>query len=138
VTAAELPGLIITGQDDRLRSLLADVLCEGGFSLAVLGDRDGFPVASAVAPAEQAEARAAAVALLQRSATEARAQLGLGTTDEIMLHDDLGRRLVCRPFRAGENDLILIVLVPGRRQPYRKVTNRALRDIQRILEPDGE
>jgi predicted regulator of Ras-like GTPase activity (Roadblock/LC7/MglB family) len=118
--------------------LLADVLRDGGFSMALLGDEDGFPVASAVAPGEEAEARAAAVALMQRSASQARARLGLGTTDEIMLHDDRGRRLVCRPFHAGDHDLILIVLVPERRQPYRKTTNRALRDLRRMLESGRE
>ncbi len=125
-------------REQQLGSLLTDVLRDGGFSLALLGDLDGFPVASAMTPGENEEARAAAAALMQRSASAARAQLGMGETDEIMLHDDLGRRLVCRPFRAAESDLILIVLVPGRRQPYRKVTNRALRQVQRILETGGE
>jgi predicted regulator of Ras-like GTPase activity (Roadblock/LC7/MglB family) len=138
VTSAERAGKGISARGEQLGSLLSDVLRDGGFSLALLGDRDGFAVASAVAPGESEEASAAAVALMQRSASEARAHLGLGTTDEIMLHDDLGRRLVCRPFRAGESDLILIVIVPGRRQSYRKVTNRAVREFQRILEPGRE
>jgi predicted regulator of Ras-like GTPase activity (Roadblock/LC7/MglB family) len=138
VTPAERLGEAASARGEQLGSLLSDVLRDGGFSLALLGDRDGFPVASAVAPGENEEASAAAVALMQRSASEARAHLGLGTTDEIMLHDELGRRLVCRPFRAGDSELILIVIVPGRRQPYRKVTNRAVREFQRIFDTGRE
>ena len=131
-------GTITPSRGEQLGNLLTDILRDGGFSLALLGDLEGFPVAWATAPGEVAEARAAAVALMQRSAAQARAQLGLGTTDEIMLHDDRGRRLVCRPFRAGDNELILIVLVPGSQQPYRMMTNRALREVQRILGSAGE
>jgi predicted regulator of Ras-like GTPase activity (Roadblock/LC7/MglB family) len=127
---------IAAGRGDELARLLQRVLQEGGFSLALLGDLDGFLVASAAAAGEEADSRAAAVALVQRSASQARSQLGLGLTDEILLHDDRGRRLVCRPLRAGGNDLILVVLVPEKRIPYRSITNRALREIQRIFDAD--
>jgi len=131
-------GTLAPSRGEQLGALLNDTLNAGGFSLVLLGDLEGFPVAWASAPGEEAEARAAAVALMQRSAAQARAQLGLGVTDEITLHDDRGRRLVCRPFRAGDDDLILIVLVPGSQQAYRKTTNRALREIQRIIGSPGE
>jgi predicted regulator of Ras-like GTPase activity (Roadblock/LC7/MglB family) len=129
---------ISPARGEEIARVLEGAVRDGGFSLAVLGDLEGFPVASAAAPGENADSKAAAMALVQRSATQARAQLGLGATDEILLNDDRGRRLVCRPLRAGENELILVVLIPERRQSYRLITSRALRDVRRIFETVGE
>jgi predicted regulator of Ras-like GTPase activity (Roadblock/LC7/MglB family) len=129
---------IAPSRGEELSKLLRGLLQEGGFSLALLGDLDGFPVASAAAAGEEAEAGAAAVALVQRSASQARAQLGLSPTDEIILHDNRGRRLVCRPLRAGQNDLILVVLMKEKGRPYRSITNRALREIRRMFDADTE
>ena len=115
----------------KLATLLADLNKEGGFPIAILTDRQGFPIASAAAPGQDPQSQAAVVALIQKTASQARDQLGMAQTDEISVFDTSGQRLVCRPFRVDGQDMILAVMVPKRDQSYRRLTNKAVDAVRR-------
>lgn len=114
-----------------LAKVLAEMNEKGGFPIAVVTDRHGFPIASAAGPGEDPDIQSAVVALVQKTATQASDQLGMAQTDEISLYDTDGRRLVCRPFSVNGHNMILAVLIPGRNQSYRRLTNQAVSAIQR-------
>jgi len=114
----------------QLGEILQRMNEEGGFSISVLTDRHGFPLASATRSGADAETQSAVVALIQKTAVQASNQLGIGQTDEITLFDAAGHRLVCRPFNANGHQLILAVRIEDRRKPYRRLTNQAIRKIR--------
>lgn len=115
-----------------LAKLLSEMNEAGGFPIAVLTDRHGFPIASSVAgPGQDPDTKSAVVALVQKTATQVRNQLGMAETDEISLFDTEGRRLVCRPFSVNGHDLILAILVPDKNQSYRRLTNTTVNAIRR-------
>ena len=115
----------------ELARILAEMNKKGNFPIAVIADRQGFPIASAASPGQDPETQSAVVALIQKTAAQVRDQLGMAQTDEISMYDTEGRRLVCRPFSANKHDLILAVLVPDRNQSYRRLTNAAVNAIRR-------
>jgi predicted regulator of Ras-like GTPase activity (Roadblock/LC7/MglB family) len=115
----------------ELAKLLAAMNEKGRFPITILTDRHGFPIAASAAPGQDPEIQSAVVALIQKTASQVRHQLGMAQTDEISLYDTEGRRLVCRPFSANGHDMILAVLVPNKKQSYRRLTNRAVNDIKR-------
>jgi predicted regulator of Ras-like GTPase activity (Roadblock/LC7/MglB family) len=119
-----------TGSTELTR-LLAEMNEAGGFPIAVLTDRHGFPIASAAANGQDPDTQAAVVALVQKTAAQVREQLGMAQTDEISLFDTQGQRLVCRPISINDHDLILAVLVPNREGSYRRLTNQAVSAIRR-------
>ncbi len=113
----------------QLGEILERMNEEGDFSISVLTDRHGFPLASATRSGEDPDTQSAVVALIQKTATQASSQLGIGQTDEITLFDAAGHRLVCRPFDANGHQLILAVRIDDRHKPYRRLTNQAIRKI---------
>lgn len=115
----------------ELAKLLAEMNEAGGFPIAVVTDRQGFPIASAAAPGEDPDMQSAVVALVQKTAAQVREQLGMAQTDEISMYDTEGRRLVCRPFSANGHDMIMAVVVPDRNQSYRRLTNKTVNAIRR-------
>ena len=115
----------------ELARLLAGMNEQGGFPIAVVTDRHGFPLASAAANGQDPDTQSAVVALIQKTAAQAQDQLGMAQTDEISLYDTAGRRLVCRPFSVNEHHMILAVLVPDRHKSYRRLTNKTLNAIKR-------
>ena len=115
----------------RLAEVLMEMNREGDFSISILTDRQGFPIASAAQPGQDPDVQAAVVALVQKTAVQARQQLGMAQTDEISLYDADGQRLVCRPFDANGHDMILAVRIPNRHQSYRRLTNQAINQICR-------
>ena len=115
----------------ELSLILARMNQDGNFLISVLTDRNGFPIASATASGEDPDLQSAVVALVQKTAAQVQQQLDMAPTDEISIFDTAGRRLVCRPFTANEHQLILAVLIPTRHQSYRRLTNTAVRAIQR-------
>ena len=120
-------------ENKRGSSQLSEILREmneaGGFSISVLTDRHGFPLASAARDGNDADTQSAVVALIQKTATQAANQLGIGQADEITLFDEAGNRLVCRPFQVNEHQLILAVRIDDRHKAYRRLTNQAIRKI---------
>lgn len=116
----------------KLIQLLTEMNLEGDFPMAVLADRDGFPIAAVAGDDQDPEKQSALVALVQRAVMQAQSQLGMAETDEFSLFDARGTRWVCRPFWAGEQMMILAILVPDKQQSYRRVTTRTIRAIQQL------
>ncbi len=116
----------------ELSQLLEDMNERGGFPVSVLTDRNGFTIAAAAAPGQDPEMQAAAVALVQKTSAQVRDQLSMAPTDEISVYDATGKRLVCRPFKAGSHDMILAVLVPERAKSYRRLTNSTVDAVRRL------
>ncbi len=116
----------------QLSDILAEMNQKGSFSIAIITDQNGFPVASAAAADEDPDTQSAVVALVQKTAVQARHQLGMAQTDEISLFDADGQRLVCRPFSANGYDMILAIRIPDKKQSYRRLTNRAIRDVKKL------
>ncbi len=114
----------------QLQEIVQQVGVEHGFLAVVLTDASGFPLAASTG-GEQAEAPAAIAARVQRVAQQASAHVGLGEMDEIVMFDEHGQRLVCRAFAAGERTLILVVKLAAQ-TAYRRATNQAIRQIQRV------
>ncbi len=116
----------------QLGEILQRMNDAGGFAISVLTDRHGFPLASAARGGEDADTQSAVVALIQKTASQASSQLGIGQTDEITLFDAAGHRLVCRPFHANGHQLILAVRIDDRHKAYRRLTNQAIRQIRKV------
>lgn len=115
----------------QLANILAEMNREGGFPIAVITDMEGFPIAWAASASQDPDLQSAVVALIQKTAVQVREQLGMAQTDEISVFDRNGQRLVCRPFEVNQHHLILAVLVTNKAQSYRKLTNAAIRAIQK-------
>lgn len=116
----------------HLTQILTEMNLEGNFPMAVLADRDGLPIAAVAGAEQNSEKQSALVAMVQRAVTQAQSQLGMAETDEFSLFDAQGTRLVCRPFSAGGQTMILAITVPDKKLPYRRLTTRAIRAIQQL------
>jgi predicted regulator of Ras-like GTPase activity (Roadblock/LC7/MglB family) len=116
-----------TSLQDILRQMNAD----GRFEVVILASRDGLLIATEP-EGYDSEVTAATVALLRRVSSDAREQLGLAALDEVTIRSSDRVRLVCRYLAVGEQGLILVALVPPDRY-YRRVTNRAIRQIVQLL-----
>jgi predicted regulator of Ras-like GTPase activity (Roadblock/LC7/MglB family) len=100
---------------------------EGGFEASILASSDGLPIATAPSGYDT-DTTAAMVALLRTVARETQDQVGMAQLDEVSALAGDRIRLVCRYFRADDEDFILAVVVPPRRC-YRRLTNRAIKEI---------
>ncbi len=116
----------------EITNLLTIMNDEGGFPVSVLTNRQGFSIASAVAPEEDPEKHSAVVALVQKTASQVREQLEMAKTDEISVFDTNGQRLVCRPFDTNGHNLVLAVIIPDRHTSYRRLTNKTVNAIRRL------
>ncbi len=116
---------------NKLTTLLTRLNENGNFSITVLTDSQGLPIASAAMPGFDPERQSAVVAVIQRMAEQAGNRLGLDM-DEICLNAANGHRLVCRNFQAGSNQLILAVLIKNRDQSHRRLTNQAILNITQV------
>ncbi len=114
-----------------LEEILAAMNEAGEFAASLLTSPEGLPIAAVPADYDSNVA-AAMVALLQRVSSDAQNRLGMAEVDEVTIRDRDTIRLVCRYFTVGEQRLILTATVPPGR-PYRRVTNRAIRQIQHLL-----
>lgn len=117
----------MTAIDDVLREMYE----EGGFEAVVLTSAEGLPIVS-IPAGYDSDVTAAMVALLQRVSHDAQTQVGMAAVDEVMIRASDGVRLVSRYLKAQDEQLILAVVVPWG-APYRRLTNRAVREISRLL-----
>jgi predicted regulator of Ras-like GTPase activity (Roadblock/LC7/MglB family) len=118
--------------EPSLQELVTRARQAGDFQAVVLTSADGLPIATAP-PDYDGDLIAAMVALLRRVGHEARSELGMEEMDEVTIYDRDRIRLVCRYLNVDGKWLILAVLVPPNR-PYRRVTNRLLRRVRRLVE----
>jgi hypothetical protein len=106
---------------------------EGGFTVSVLTDENGFPLA-ATGGTDASEEQAAVVAQIQRVVLRVQDHLSMAAPEEITLNDINGKKLVCRSFDTGGMRVLLAVLVPSRGKSYRKLMNQAIHSIQKAWE----
>ena len=114
----------------KLNQLLGNMNRDGNFPLAILTDVQGLAIASAGRDGMDLDRQSAVVAFIQKTAVQVTKQLGMGMTDEISLYYETGKRLVCRPFRVNDHELILAVIVPEKNLTYRRATNHAINEIR--------
>lgn len=105
---------------------------EGNFMASLVADVQGLPIA-AVDSEYSTDRIAALSALVQDVSHRAETQLGFKKMDEVSLVDDDKVRLVCRYFKVGDNIFVLSCVVPAY-QAYRRLTNRAIKEISTIME----
>ncbi len=114
---------------DDLRTMIN----HGGFSIAVLTDENGLPVAFSGTDEDTSEAQSAAVAQIQKMILRVREHMSMGEPEEFVMNDVNGTRLVCRSFEAATSPLILAVQIPDRGKPYRKLMNQLIRSVQKNM-----
>lgn len=115
----------------KLAGILAKMNDQGGFSVSILTDQHGFPIACSSSVEADSSRQSAVVAMVQRTAGYAAEHLRMSATDEIRMADVGGQVLVCRLFEANGHPLILAVLIPDRTKPNRRLTNEAMSAIRR-------
>lgn len=112
-----------TALERTLRALVQ----RGQFRAAVVASIDGLPLAIAGQNADQ-ELMAGVAAWLKEFAERTHISL-----DEIVARDTQGNRLISRYFNVGNDPLLLAINVPPG-QSHRQLTNKAIKEIQRIWE----
>lgn len=114
-----------------LVDLLNQMTASGGFSISVLTDENGFPIAYSGGSEDTSEVQSAAVAQIQKMVLRVLDHISMAEPDELALNDVNGAKLVCRSFQAGDTRLFLAVQIPDRHKSYRKLMNQVIRSIQK-------
>ncbi len=110
--------------------ILAQMNAEGHFITAILASNDGLLVASAPSPSPyDPDTVAAMVALVKDFIKQTQTRIGLAEVDEVSMVVGDRSRLICRYFNAGSTPLVMAILAPPNHS-YRRLTTRAVRDIQ--------
>lgn len=115
----------------KIRHALQVMNEAGKFQAAVLTSTEGLPIVTVPANYDSHVA-AAIVAMIRKISDRAENQLGMAEVDEVTICGRDRVRLVCRYLPAGEEMLILAVMVPPNHS-YRRVTNRTVKQIKRLL-----
>lgn len=119
------------GFTDLLEAQLRNLNTKGQFLASLVADVQGLPIA-AMDSAYDNERIAALSALVRDVSYRAETQLGFKKTDEVSLVDDDKVRLVCRYFKVGDQTYILSCVIPAY-QTYRRLTNIAIRELEKIM-----
>lgn len=119
-------------QPNSLREILEALNRRGGFEAVVLASADGLLIAH-VSTRYDSETLAALVAMLRKVSVETQQRLDLTAIDEITIRSQDRVRLVCRQIATGRDNLILVTIVSSERRYYRLATNRAIKQIERLL-----
>lgn len=115
-----------------LQALLEELNNDGGFSVTVLTDQNGLPIASSSGDSDDIDMQAAVVSKVEKIITQVKPQLGMAATDEISLNDVNGKKLVCRSFNLEGTEFTLAILVDSRNKAHRRLTNKAIAAIQHM------
>jgi predicted regulator of Ras-like GTPase activity (Roadblock/LC7/MglB family) len=117
---------------DRRLALLSR---EGGFPAAYILNSDGL-VMGGISPKYDQMMMSAMASLVIDVIKRSESLLQFKHTDEISLVDDDKNRLVCRPFDVGKKNpsVLILTLITLINQPYRMLTNRAIRDLKTMWE----
>ncbi len=125
-----MPEVALPTGSVELGNMLQDMVNTGDFAISVLTDENGFPIASAIRSEKNTEMLAAVVAVVQRIAHQIKNQLAMEHIDEIAVRDEANRTLICRPFHVKEHRMILGVMLAHKKQPYRRLSNKAVRSVK--------
>jgi predicted regulator of Ras-like GTPase activity (Roadblock/LC7/MglB family) len=115
-----------------LSSILSEMNVESGFSISVLTDKEGLPIAWASDTASDPERQSAVVAFVQKTAVQVSKQLDMAEAEEIAFSWEDGQHFICRPFKIDGNGFILAVLISSRNQSYRRAPHTAIVNIQKM------
>jgi predicted regulator of Ras-like GTPase activity (Roadblock/LC7/MglB family) len=121
-----------TDQQTYLDLLLREMNGAGHFRASVLVSSDGLPLSSVASPFDM-EIMAATVTLVGHTIEQAREKIGLDEVDEVSVVQADKMRLICRHFSMGGEQVILAAIAPPH-QTYRRLTNRAIKAIQKAWE----
>ncbi len=116
---------------EKLESVLQKINEEGEFKASIISTLEGFTLASKFSEFDDVVISAISV-IVQDVSAKAQRFIGFNRMDEVSLVDDDKFRLVCREFEAIGRKFVLTVVVPPYKT-YRRLTNIALRDIEKIL-----
>ena len=105
---------------------------QGDFRASIISTVDGFTIASVSSQFDDV-VMSAISSIVQEASRRAEQYIGFKRMDEVSLVDDDKFRLVCREFSVNESQFILIVVVPPYKT-YRRLTNVAIREIEKILD----
>lgn len=113
----------------RLSQIMATLRENPTVEGAVLSTEDGLAIDAATSLAMQM----AAVAGFMSAAThQSLVMLGLKESYEVVIREKAGCFLVCRPFRAGDSQLILTVVFK-KKATYRNLLRQTIRAIQKTV-----
>lgn len=115
----------------KLDEVLQRINREGEFRASILSTLDGFSI-SAVSSDFDDVVISALSSIVQDASKRAEKYMGFKRMDEVSLVDDDKFRLVCREFEVDGSQFVLTVVVPPYKT-YRKLTNEAIKAIERIL-----
>lgn len=116
----------------KLDNVLHRITEEGNFKASILSTDEGFSI-SAVSSQFDDVVISAISSIVQEVSRKAERYIGFKRMDEVSLVDDDKFRLVCREFPVDDSQFILTVVVPPY-QTYRRLTNVAIRDIEKIFQ----
>lgn len=116
----------------KLDNVLNRINEEGDFKASILSTAEGFSI-SAVSSQFDDVVISAISSIVQEVSRKAERYIGFKRMDEVSLVDDDKFRLVCREFPVEDSQFILTVVVPPYKT-YRRLTNVAIRDIERIFQ----
>jgi predicted regulator of Ras-like GTPase activity (Roadblock/LC7/MglB family) len=118
------------GLEVRLARILRLMNEEGRFKASVLVNAEGLPLSSVSSPFG-VETMAAMVTLVRSTIERARENIGLDEIDEVSVVQADRMRLICRYCWVGDDEELVLAVVAPPFQTYRKLTNRAIREIKR-------
>ncbi|MDQ1349833.1 MAG: hypothetical protein QG657_134 [Acidobacteriota bacterium] len=115
----------------QLENVLHRINQEGEFKASILSTIEGFSIAAVSSQVDDV-AISALASIVQDASKRAERYIGFKRMDEVSLVDDDKVRLVCREFDVEGSQFILTVVVPPNKT-YRRLTNEAIRDIEKII-----
>jgi len=118
-----------TSTASELTQILEKMNKDGNFLMSVVTDQNGLPIVFSSREGFDPERQSATVAMIKKTIVQNEKRLGIAQAEEINIIDSNGHLLVCRSFMANKNDLTLAVLVPDRRQTYRRITTQTINQI---------
>lgn len=121
---------------EKLERVLIKINEEGDFKASILSTLGGFSIAAISSEFDDVVISAIS-AIVQEVSARAQRYIGFNRMDEVSLVDDDKFRLVCREFEVGDGLFILTVVVPPYKT-YRRLTNTAIREIEKILRERDE
>ncbi len=116
----------------KIDNVLQRINEEGDFKASILSTVEGFSI-SAVSSQFDDVVISAISSIVQEVSRKAERYIGFKRMDEVSLVDDDKFRLVCREFPIDDSQFILTVVVPPYKT-YRRLTNVAIREIERIFQ----
>jgi predicted regulator of Ras-like GTPase activity (Roadblock/LC7/MglB family) len=116
---------------EKLERVLKKINQEGDFKASILSTLGGFSIAAISFEFDDVVISAIS-AIVQEVSARAQKYIGFKRMDEVSLVDDDKFRLVCREFEVAGVIFILTVVVPPYKT-YRKLTNRAIKEVEKIL-----